>query len=43
LLMVSHRPSHLKLCDKILLIDQGQVIMFGPPTEVLPKIPKDFL
>ncbi len=43
LMMVSHRPSHLKLCDKILLIDQGQVILFGPPDEVLPKIPKDYL
>lgn len=43
LLMVSHRPSHLKLCDKILLLEQGQVLMYGPPAEVLPKIPKDFL
>lgn len=43
LLMVSHRPSHLKLCDKILLMEQGQMILFGPPAEVLPKIPKDFL
>lgn len=42
-IMVSHRPSHLKLCDKILLIEQGQVIMYGPPAEVLPKIPRDFL
>lgn len=43
LLMVSHRPSHLKLCDKILLLEQGQALMYGPPAEVLPKIPKDFL
>lgn len=43
LMMVSHRPSHLKLCDKIMLIDQGQLVLFGPPGEVLPKIPKDFL
>lgn len=43
LMMVSHRPSHLKLCDKILLIDQGQLILFDPPKEALPKIPKDYL
>lgn len=43
LFMVSHRPSHLKLCDKLLLIDQGQVLLFGPTNEVLPKIPKEYL
>jgi ATP-binding cassette subfamily C protein LapB len=43
LMMVSHRPSHLKICDKILLMEQGQAILFGPPKEVLPKIPQDFL
>lgn len=43
LMMVSHRPSHLKLCDKIMLFEQGQMLLFGTPDEVLPKIPKDFL
>ena len=43
LFMVSHRPSHLKLCDKLLVLDQGQLLLFGPTKEVLPQIPKDYL
>lgn len=42
-MMVTHRPSHLKKLDKILLIDQGQLLLYGSPEEVLPKIPKDLL
>jgi len=42
-LMVTHRPSHLKKMDKILLLEQGQLILQGPPEEALPKIPKELL
>lgn len=41
--MVTHRPSHLRLADQIVLLDQGQVVLQGPPTEVLQKIPMDLL
>ena len=43
LLMISHRPSHLKLMDKILVLDQGQLVAYGKASEVLEKIPKDML
>lgn len=43
LFMVTHRPSHMKICDKLLIIEQGQLVLFGPPAEVLPQIPKDYL
>lgn len=41
--MVTHRPSHLKVMDTILLFEQGQLLLQGPPNEVLPKIPKELL
>jgi ATP-binding cassette, subfamily C, bacterial LapB len=34
-LMVTHRPSHVKLADKVVVMDRGQVVAFGPPSEVL--------
>ncbi len=41
--MVTHRPSHLRNMDKILLLEQGQLMLQGPPDEVIPKIPKELL
>ncbi len=42
-LIVTHRPSHLKLSDKIVWLDYGNVRAFGPAQEVLSQMPKDFL
>ena len=37
--MVTHRPSHLKAMDLILVMHQAQLIMGGPPQDVLTKLP----
>ena len=42
-LLVTHRPSHLKLVDKILLLQQGQLILQGPAQQILPKIKPEML
>lgn len=42
-LLVTHRPSHLKLSDKIVWLDYGNVRAFGPAEEVLAQMPKDFM
>lgn len=39
LVTVAHRLSSVKPCDRILLIDQGQVIAEGPYKELLEKSP----
>jgi PrtD family type I secretion system ABC transporter len=36
--VVSHRPSLLTYVDKILVLRQGQIAMFGPRDEVLQKL-----
>ena len=35
IVMVSHRPSHIRLADKAILMEQGSVIHIGPPQEVI--------
>lgn len=40
-IIVTHRPSHLKMADRIVYLEQGQVVLNGPPEQVLPKILKD--
>ena len=42
-IMVTHRPSHLKLMDTIIFLDQGQVVVQGAPADILSKIPFDYL
>jgi len=37
-IMASHRPSHMQMADRIVYMDQGQVIHDGPPEQVLPLI-----
>ena len=39
--IVSHRPSHLKMADRILVFDGGTLRLAGPSAEVLPRIPAD--
>lgn len=31
IVMVSHRPSHIRLADRVLCLDRGQVVSFDPP------------
>ncbi len=33
ILMVSHRPSHIKLADRVLSLDRGQMTSFDPPSQ----------
>jgi len=42
-LIVTHRPSHLKVADKILWLEAGAMKMYGPADDVKPQLPKDFL
>ncbi len=39
-LMVTHRPSHLKIADKIIYLDGGVVRMAGPAQQVLERLPQ---
>jgi ATP-binding cassette subfamily C protein/ATP-binding cassette subfamily C protein LapB len=34
-LMVSHRPSHIRLADSVVVLDRGNVAFIGPPAEAL--------
>jgi len=43
ILMISHRPSHLKMMDSLLLFDQGQLVVQGPPAAILPQVPQDLM
>jgi ATP-binding cassette subfamily C protein LapB len=37
-IVVSHSPPLLAVCNTILVIDRGKVALAGPPNEVLPRI-----
>lgn len=37
--LVTHRPSHLRLCDKVIVMHQGQIRMMGPAKQVLERLP----
>ena len=41
--IVTHRPSHLRLADKIVWLDSGHLRAAGPAEEVRGLIPKGFL
>ncbi|MBL4721219.1 MAG: ATP-binding cassette domain-containing protein, partial [Alphaproteobacteria bacterium] len=36
-IMITQRPSHMRICDKLLLLDHGQVVDFGPAEDVLSR------
>lgn len=40
---VTHRPSHLKLADKILYMEEGQVALFGEAEKVLERLPRSLM
>tara|TARA_R110002096_G_scaffold309403_4_gene504076 strand:+ start:119537 stop:121735 length:2199 start_codon:yes stop_codon:yes gene_type:complete len=37
IIMVSHRPSHIKLCDTVLSMENGMVVSLGSPDEFYPQ------
>ena len=39
ILIVTHRPSHIRLADKIVWLDSGHLIAAGPAEEVKKRIP----
>lgn len=39
-IMVTHRPSHLRLADRVVRMDGGRITLNGPPDEVLPQLLK---
>lgn len=43
ILIVTHRPSHLKMADKIVWLEYGNVRAYGPAEDVMRQMPKDFL
>jgi ATP-binding cassette, subfamily C, bacterial LapB len=43
ILMVTHRPSHLKIADRILVFDSGYLRLAGPADEVRARIPPDLI
>ena len=36
--IVTHRPSHMRIADRVVCVDGGQIMISGSPDEVLPKI-----
>lgn len=41
--IVTHRPSHLKIADVIIWLDDGHLRAFGPADQVRAQMPKDLL
>lgn len=38
ILMVTHRPSHMRLADRLVYLDQGRVLLDGAPEAVLGRL-----
>ncbi len=38
ILMVTHRPSHMRLADRLVYLDRGRVVLDGPPDAVLERL-----
>lgn len=43
ILWVTHRPSHLKIADKILYMAGGEVALFGEASKVLERLPRNLI
>lgn len=37
-ILVTHRPSHMRLADEVVYLRYGRILAKGPPEEILPKI-----
>ncbi|MDV7340566.1 peptidase domain-containing ABC transporter [Terasakiella sp. A23] len=38
IIMITQRPSHMRLCDRLMVLKEGQIDMLGKPNEVLDKM-----
>ena len=38
IVLVTHRPSHMRLADRMLLLQAGQVVLDGPPEAVIERM-----
>lgn len=38
IVLVTHRPSHMRLADRVVALDGGRVTMDGAPDEVIPRL-----
>jgi len=43
IIWVTHRPSHLKVADKILYMENGEVALFGDSAKVLERLPRSLI
>ncbi len=43
ILWVTHRPSHLKIADKIIYMEAGEVALFGEAAKVLERLPRSLI
>lgn len=43
ILWVTHRPSHLKIADKILYLAGGEVALYGESAKVLERLPRNLI
>ena len=39
-IVTTHRPSHMRLADRVVYLQAGRLLAAGPPDEILPKILK---
>jgi len=38
ILMISHRPSHMYLADRVIVLQRGRIVADGPPEKIVPAI-----
>ena len=43
IIWVTHRPSHLKIADKVLYMENGEVALYGAAEKVLEKLPRNLI
>lgn len=43
IIWVTHRPSHLKIADKILYMENGEVALYGESAKVLERLPRNLI
>ncbi len=41
IVLVTVRPSHIRLADRVMVLEQGRLMMAGKPSEIIPKIMAD--
>lgn len=41
IVLVTVRPSHMRLADRVMVLEQGRLMMAGKPSEIIPKIMAD--